>query len=73
MNEAEKLIVKNVIHRMEQKRIDVVTIGVFPDCDQVDFIELEDLSSDISQGSGNVIIRYFYIPGLDIVCKFADF
>ncbi len=53
------------------KVLPVVDIEHYPDCDEIDFEEID--STDISQGSGNVIIRYFYIPALDIICRYVDF
>ncbi len=55
------------------RKYKTVIIDTYPDSDKVEFEEIVEMRRDISQGTGNIIIRYFYIPGLEIVCKYADF
>ena len=64
---------EKIEERVRNNKIPVVAIDKCPDCDKVEFEWLDDLSCDLSQGTGNVIIRYIYIPELDIVCTYADY
>lgn len=62
-----------IIKRFYDKKINVVTIDHYPDCDKIDFEEIDELKKDLSQGTGNVVIRYLYVPALDILCAYCDY
>lgn len=60
-----------ILEKLEKHEIGMIDIDQFPDIDLIDFVEVQ--STDISQGTGNVIVRLFYIPALNIVCRYTDF
>ena len=69
--EEEEIISTRILKKLEKHEIPMVDIEAYPDIDEIDFVEIQ--STDISQGTGNVIVRLFYIPALNIVCRYTDF
>ena len=61
-----------VVDRFYNGKIQVVSIPEWPNSDQFDCFEITDLNRDLSQGSGNVISRYFYVPAIDILLNYVD-
>ena len=53
------------------KSLPLVDIEEYPDSEKIYFEEIDRY--DLSQGTGNVIVRYFFIPALNIVCRYVDF
>ena len=51
----------------------VVDIEQAPDCDEVFYYCLDELTNDISHGTGNVIVYYIFIPALDLVCRYCSY
>lgn len=65
---------KTKIARLYYKgQIETFNLDFFPDCNEIQFEEIDELATDISQGTGNVIIRYFYFPALNVIGVYADF
>ena len=54
-------------------QIQMIDLDDFPDCDEIQFEEIDELATDISQGTGNVVIRYFYFPAINVIGRYADF
>lgn len=63
----------DIAERFEAGKIRTVTIDSYPDCDKIEFEEIDELATDLSQGTGNAVRRYFYIPALDILCVYCDY
>ena len=59
-----------VVKAYYEGKVQVVDVDEVPDVDEVKFEEIEELASVLSS---NVIVRYFYIPALNIICRYADF
>ena len=47
-------------------------IDEYPDTDKYECYEITDLAHDLSQGTGNVMSRYFYVPAIDILLNYVD-
>lgn len=60
-----------IVSRYYNNKINTVIIEKYPE--NISFFELGELRSDLSQGTGNVVKRFFYIPALDIICIYVDF
>ena len=60
-----------IVNRYYNNKINTVIIEKYPE--NISFFELDELRSDLSQGTGNVVKRFFYIPALDIICIYVDF
>lgn len=64
---------EEIIRRIDEKKIQVVTINECPDVDEVELVDLDELSGSLSGSCGNVMIYYAYVPALDIVVKWVSF
>ena len=62
-----------IAERYNSNKIQVVNVKEMPSIDDIYSIEISELNSDLSQGTGNVISRKYYVPALDIVCCCVDF
>ena len=70
----EDKIVEDVMAREERGEMQIIGLSKSPDWDKLgEHYDLPELSWDASQGAGNVIIRYFYVPALDVIFSYADF
>lgn len=59
------------MYKYNGKEYTEVDIEEYPDCDVVEFEEIERI--DISQGTGNVIVKYLYMPESDTICRYVDY
>ena len=60
---------REVVKAYFEGKIKVVDIDEMPDIDEIEFEEIEELAIALSS---NVTLRYFYIPALNIICKYID-
>lgn len=67
----EREIADSVTARYYRGDVKVVETETCPEIENS--IDLWELDTDISQGTGNVIIRYTYDPFEDVVYRYADF
>lgn len=67
----EMVLAAKVAKRYYNSEINVIALDNCPKAEHL--IEIYELDTDISQGTGNVIIRYEYDPEKDILYRYADF
>ena len=72
-NSPKKAEYEFILQRAAAGDIPIVPIDTYPDYDHVHYYELREMNYDLSQGTGNVISRYLYIPALDILCNYVDY
>lgn len=72
--ESNRDIIDKVMKRYMNGSIKVIALDTHPNWDTLgDYIDLDDISVDLSHGMGNVIRRYFYIPALDLIFSYTDY
>ena len=66
---AEEEEMEEVVKAYHDGNIEVVDIDEMLDVDEVEFKEVEELKNAMSS---NVNVRFFYVPSLRIICRYAD-
>lgn len=60
-----------IAYRYYDGKINSVDILGYPK--DIDFVEIDELRRDLSNGAGNVLQRFFYVPAMDILCIYGDY
>ena len=63
----------DIIDEYEAGTIPVITVEEIPDCNELHLIELPELTEDLSQGCGNVVVRFYYLIDTDTIYRVVSF
>lgn len=61
----------DICRRYNENKIQTIGLQNYPE--RIRYEEIKELKYDMSQGTGNVIVRFFYFPAIDVLGIYADF